>query len=60
MKYSGFQAQVVRPLVPMPYAPRPDPTRMYSSQPGPAITCNSSVGCVIAQPNIVSEVDGGQ
>jgi hypothetical protein len=35
--YSGFQAQVVRPLVPMLYAPRPAPTRIYSSQPGTAI-----------------------
>jgi hypothetical protein len=36
--YSGFQSHGVHPLVLMPYAPRPDPTRMYSSQPGTAIS----------------------
>jgi hypothetical protein len=35
--YSGFQSHRVRPLFPMPDAPRPDPTRMYSSQPGTAL-----------------------
>ena len=30
--YSGFQSHGVHPLVPRPYAPCPEPTRMYSSQ----------------------------
>jgi hypothetical protein len=50
--YSGFQSHGVRPLVPMPYAPRPDPTRMYSSQPGTAISLLTAIGITVGIPGI--------